>query len=654
MRRQRGRRQLPPTQPPQTSDRAYIPDVHADWNVAEFSVKSIATGIFLGIVFGAANAYIGLKAGVTVSASIPVAVASVAIFSALRAVGVRRATVLETNISQSIGSAGESLAAGVIFTIPALVLWGLEPEWWTITLYAGLGGVLGVLFMIPLRRFLIKEEHGRLAYPEGTACAEVIRAADRGGQQARYVFSGLGVAAAFQALMAGLGLWKSTVQYSFPGIRNTVVSCSLSPAYLGVGYILGFRIASIMVGGGLISWLVLIPLISKFGAGIDSPVFPETTVLIGDMSAPQIWNRYIRYIGAGAVAFGGVLTLIRSIPVIAGSFKSGLGGMSSAAQSAVDRTDRDIDMRTVFIGAGLIAAICAFTPWVPLGIIGALLMLVFTFFFVTVSSRIVGLVGTTSNPISGMTIATLLGTSLLFVVLGRDTEPNAKVTVLLIGALVAMASAVAGDTSQDLKTGFLLGATPWKQQVAELIGVMTSMIFIGFTVLFLHKAYTIGSAELSAPQATLMQLVVDGVIERNLPWELVFVGVMIGAVFELFRIPSLPMAVGLYLPLATTMPIFVGGVVRVLATRMANLNEKTAEERGILLGSGMVGGEGIIGVIIALLLNDKTRDFMENTLQTTGRQWWVPMGVWGDTLSLLVFVALIVYLIRQSVGTLRV
>jgi putative OPT family oligopeptide transporter len=653
MRRQRGRRHAPPPPPPPPAKRSYLPDVHADWNVAEFSFKSVPTGILLGIVFGAANAYIGLKAGVTVSASIPVAVASVAVFSALRVFGVRRATMLETNLSQSIGSAGESLASGVIFTIPALILWGLKPEWWTISLYAGLGGVLGVLFMVPLRRFLIVDEHGKLTYPEGTACAEVIRAADRGGQQARYVFSGLGVAAGYHVLMAGLGLWKSTVQYALPGVRNTIVSCSLSPAYLGVGYILGFRIASIMVGGGLISWLVLIPLIGKFGAGLETPTFPETSVLIRDMSPVQIWNRYIRYIGAGAVAFGGVLTLIRSLPVIAASFRAGLGGMTSVSRAALERTDRDMDLKTVLVGAGLITAVCAFTPWVPLGILGAILMVIFAFFFVTVSSRIVGLVGTTSNPISGMTIATLLGTSMLFLLLGRGGEPNAKVSVLLIGALVAMASAVAGDTSQDLKTGFLIGATPWKQQVGELIGVVTSMVFIGFTILFLHNAYTIGSADLSAPQATLMQLVVDGVLDRNLPWELGFVGTRIGAVLELFRIPSLPMAVGLYLPLATTMPIFIGGAVRVLATRMAKTHEKAAEERGILLGSGMVGGEGIIGVIIALLLNEKTRDFVENTLQTMGRQWWIPLGAWGDTLSLLVFAALILFLIRQSVGTLR-
>lgn len=653
MRRQRGRRHAPVSPPPPPTRRPYLPDVHADWNVAEFSIKAVTTGILLGIVFGAANAYIGLKAGVTVSASIPVAVASVAVFSALRVVGVRRATMLETNIAQSVGSAGESLASGVIFTIPALILWGLRPEWWTISLYAGLGGVLGVLFMIPLRRFLIREEHGKLTYPEGTACAEVIRAADRGGQQARYVFSGLGVAAVYHALMVGLGLWKSTVQYALPGVRNTIVSCSLSPAYLGVGYILGFRIASIMVGGGLISWLVLIPLIGNFGAGLEAPLFPETSALIRDMSPVQIWNRYIRYIGAGAVAFGGVLTLLRSLPVMVASFKVGLGGVTSVSRSAMERTDRDLDIRTVLVGAGLIAAVCAFTPWVPLGTVGAILMVVFAFFFVTVSSRIVGLVGTTSNPISGMTIATLLGASLLFLLLGRGDEPDARVSVLLIGALVAMASAVAGDTSQDLKTGFLIGATPWKQQVGELVGVLTSMVFIGFTILFLHNAYTIGSADLPAPQATLMQLVVDGVLDRNLPWELVFVGTMIGVVFELFRIPSLPMAVGLYLPLATTLPIFVGGAVRVLAVRMASAREKTAEERGILLGSGMVGGEGIVGVAIALSLNDRTRDFVENTLQTMGRQWWVPLGAWGDTLSLLVFAALILFLIRQSVGALR-
>ena len=631
------------------SGQDYKPDIPADMLISEFSVKAVVVGCLLGILFAAANAYLGLRAGVTVSASIPVAVTSVAVFTLLRAMGVKRATVLETNISQSIGSAGESLAAGVIFTIPALIIWGEDLTWWEISVYAGLGGLLGVLFMIPLRRFLIKQEHQNLPYPEGTACAEVIRAADRGGDLAKHVFSGLGFAALYQFLMSGLGLWKSTAAYTLPGIRNAQVSCALSPAYLGVGYILGFRISSIMVGGGLVSWLVLIPLITKFGEGFTVPLFPETTALIADMGPGEIWNRYIRYIGAGAVAFGGTLTLIKSIPTIIASFKMGVRGIASAGGAAVSRHDQDMSMRVVIIGAIIIGLIMGLTPVMPVGIVGAVLILLFSFFFVTVSSRIVGLVGTTSNPISGMTIATLIGTSLIFVLTGMAEAENAKVSVLMIGAIVAMASAMAGDTSQDLKTGFLLGATPSKQQLGEIVGVASSMIFIGLTVLALHQAYGIGSVDIPAPQATLMSLVVDGVIDGNLPWELVFVGAAIAMIFELYGIPSLPMAVGLYLPLSTTMPMFVGGVVRHFVEKRAS-EPKSASERGILSGSGMVGGEGLIGVAIALMLiNDKSRTFMTETLNIGG-SWWTSMGAWGDTLSLLVFVGLIVLLWRTSMS----
>jgi putative OPT family oligopeptide transporter len=485
-------------------------------------------GALFGIMFGAANAYLGLRVGLTVSTSIPIAVMTVAVYRAF----VRGGTILEHNISQTVGSASSSQASGLIFTIPALFLWGFSPGVLKLLVIALAGGMLGVLFMIPLRRFLIRNEHGKLPYPEGTACAEVLVAADAGGSQARNVFMGLGVGAAYTWLMRGLNLWPRDAWAKVPLLPKGQIGVDVAPALIGVGYILGAKIGLVMVGGAAISWLILIPAIEIIGRSMTEPLFPETVQLIADMDPERIWTRYIRYVGAGAVATAGIATLIRSIPMIIASFKEGMRGLRSrldktAVAQAIKRTDHDLPFKVVLIGVGLVVLFLAAMPHVfgfiesfTVRILAALLVAVFAFFFVTVSSRIVGLVGVTSNPTSGMTIATLLGTSLIFAGLGW-TDDMGRVAALSIGAVVAIAASIAGDTSQDLKTGFLLGATPRRQQTGELIGVLTAGFFVCFSILKLHEAYAFGSAELPAPQANMMMLVIDGVLQAEIPWRFV-------------------------------------------------------------------------------------------------------------------------------------
>lgn len=596
------RRGLPPEAYESIPGDRYPPYIPADRSIAELSVKAVLIGIVLGVVFGAANAYLGLRVGLTVSASIPAAVMAIAIF---RVIG--RGTILETNIVQTIGSAGESLAAGVIFTLPALYIWGVDAPWYVVTTVALLGGTLGVLFMIPLRRFLMVREHGALPFPEGTATAEVQVAGEAGGSRAKLVFGGLGLGAIYQMLVHGSGfaLWPAGPEaHLFPGsttrgLRKTVMSGELTPELLGVGFIIGPRIAGIMLAGGLAAWLGLIPLVDLFGSAATSPILPETTRLIEDMDASAIWSGYVLYIGAGAVAGGGIITLVRALPLIIQSLASGLGNVAGTAGTAL-RTDRDLPIVAVFISAFVIAILLWVIPFIEVTLLGAALMILFAFFFVTVSARIVGLIGSSSNPVSGMTIAALLITSLIFVALGR-VDPSAPVAVLLVGAVVCIAAAMAGDTSQDLKCGFLLGATPWKQQVAEMIGIPFAAVSMAFVLQLLHTSYGIGSAELAAPQATLMATVIDGVLTQSLPWALVIVGVAIAIVIELLGVPSLPFAVGLYLPLGLSTPIFVGGAVRWVVERQFSgsiLQEK--REAGVLYASGLIAGAALLGVLIAI------------------------------------------------------
>jgi putative OPT family oligopeptide transporter len=624
------------------------PHVPASESPAESTIKAILAGIVFGIVFGAANAFLGLRAGLTISTSIPVAVMTVALFRALRAANVST-SILEANLSQTVGSASSSVASGVIFTLPALFLWGFSPTVLQMTLLALCGGLLGVLFMIPLRQYLIVREHGNLPYPEGTACAEVLVASEAGGGRAKNVFYGLGVGALIMGITDLLAAVPDSIEARVPFLRKGELGSDVSAALFGVGYILGPRIAAIMVGGGLLSSLAIIPLIDWWGAGRALPLYPETELLIAEMSPGEIWHRYVRYIGAGAVATGGLITLVRSIPTMVASFKVGARQirerMGEGAALAVPRTERDLSLKVVGIGALAVAATMAFVPHVFGAIedfahraVAAVLVVVFAFFFVTVSSRIVGLVGVTSNPTSGMTIATLLGTSSLFLALGW-TDDAGKMAALTVGTVVAIAASIAGDTSQDLKTGFLLGATPSRQQTGELVGVITSAAFVCLTVMLLGQTYGFGTEELPAPQATLMKLVIDGVLQQALPWGLVLIGVGIALVAEfVLRIPSLPFAVGVYLPVTTMVPVFLGGLLRGWAVRRAPDPEEgvARRDRGILFGSGLVGGEGLMGVAIAGLAAWAAS--RETERWTLGTEW---AGEAAEWLAVALFVALV-------------
>ncbi|MDX1631640.1 MAG: oligopeptide transporter, OPT family, partial [Thermoanaerobaculia bacterium] len=500
-------------------------------------------------------------------------------------------------------------------TLPALFLWGMPPSLISMTLLALCGGFLGILFMVPLRRFLIGKEHGHLPYPEGTACAEVLVAAEIGGGKAKNVFLGLGVGALFKFVVDFLRVFPNKLHTAVPFLPKGEVSSKVSAALFGVGYILGPRIATVMVGGGLLSSLIIIPGIAIWGGGLTEPFYPETELLISQMDPGQIWNRYVRYIGAGAVAVAGIITLIKSIPTMIESFKVGSAQLRQRLEAGIEavdlpRTDRDLSLKTLGIGILLLFLAMTFFGGIFYVLDGSLqrgvaavLVIICAFFFVTVSSRIVGLVGVTSNPTSGMTIATLLLASTVFLLAGW-TGDLGRAGALTIGCVVAIAASIAGDTSQDLKPGFLLGATPNRQQTGELIGVATSAIFVCATVIFLAETYGFGTDVLPAPQATLMKLVIDGVLEQNLPWVLVGIGGAIAIVCELFKIPSLPFAVGVYLPVSTMVPIFLGGLLRLAAERKAPTEEEASErrERGVLLGSGFVGGEGLMGVGIAALV----------------------------------------------------
>ncbi len=601
-------RSLPPSAYEPEPGVEYVP-LTAGQSLSEFTLKAVVTGVILGIVFGAANTYLGLKAGLTISTSIPVAVLTVVAFRLLNAFGLSH-SILETNLSQTVGSASSSVASGVLFTIPALFIWGMHPPLLQLTLLAMCGGLIGVLAMVPLRRYLIQREHGVLPYPEGMACAEVQVAAEQGGEQASGVFWGLGVGMAFKFLTDGLKLVPGKFSLALP--LKAGIAVSVSPPLIGVGYILGIRIATVMVAGGALSALVLIPALNLWGAGLAEPLFPETELLIRDMNAQQLWNRYVRYIGAGAVATGGIITLVKSIPTMVESFRLGLRQISAGRRQAsetVDRTQRDLPFPVVLLLLFLVLLLLTLVPGVlggldtiPMRAIASLCIALFAFFFVTVSSRIVGLVGVTSNPTSGMTIATLLGTSLVFLGLGW-TDMTGKATALMVGTVVCIAASIAGDTSQDLKTGFILGATPSRQQVGELIGVLTSAGVVCLVVMLLHANVEggLGGPELPAPQAVLMKLVIDGVLDRNLPWALIGIGIGIGGAAALLRVPVLPFAVGVYLPLYTMAAVFVGGALRWALTRVRSAPEaERRRERGVLFGSGLVGGGGLTGVLLAL------------------------------------------------------
>ena len=651
MKRQEGL--SPKAYQPLAEGESYEPYIPATESPLEFTLRATIAGIFFGIIFGAANAYLGLRAGLTISTSIPVAVLTVAVFRVLSRMG-QKTSLLEANQSQTIGSASSSLASGIIFTLPALYMWNLDPTFVQMILLALFGGLLGVLFMIPLRSFLIRREHGKLPYPEGTACAQVLVASEVGGSKARNVFWGLGLGALLKGVFGLLKAFPDDVHFPIPFLKKAQLGSDMSGALLGVGYILGPRVATIMVGGGLLSWLVIIPVLAWWGEGRTTPLYPETELTIDLMPSEKLWTRYVRYIGAGAVAAGGLITLIRSIPTMIESFRLGAQQirqrLRASAAAQVVRTAQDLPLSIVGLGALAIAVGMASVPHVfgPvdsffLRLAAALLVVVFAFFFVTVSSRIVGLVGVTSNPTSGMTIATLLVTSSIFLAAGWTGDVG-KAAAITVGCVVAIAASIAGDTSQDLKTGFLLGATPRRQQIGELAGVLTSAVFVCLTVRLLDSAYGFGTSELPAPQATLMKVVIEGVLQQSLPWALVGIGVLIALLCEALRIPSLPFAVGVYLPIATTFPVFLGGLLRWGLERNASSDEEKDErrERGILFGSGLVGGEGLIGVLIAGIAF-----YLGQAPELIGTAW---AGIFGQVGSLALFALLIYIFYRRSLG----
>ena len=587
-------------------NKEFKPYIPADKITPEFTITSIVMGIILAVVFGAANAYLGLRVGMTVSASIPAAVISMGVIRVI----MKKNSILESNMVQTIGSAGESLAAGAIFTMPALFLWAEEglcdmPSLLEITLIALCGGILGVLFMVPLRNALIVKEHATLLYPEGTACADVLLAGEEGGSNASTVFSGMGFAALFKFLVDGVKMIPADVAAAFKSFKGEI-GMEVYPALLGVGYIVGPQVASYMFVGSLVGWMVIIPLICLFGPDISMyPAAEGVTIaeLYANGGAAAIWSTYVKYIGAGAIATGGIISLIKSLPLIITTFRDSMKSMKGGKNTSTERTAQDLPMNMILAGIALMIIIIWLVPAIPVNFIGAVIIVVFGFFFATVSSRMVGLIGSSNNPVSGMAIATLLIATFAIKASG-DTGITGMTGAIAIGSVICIVAAIAGDTSQDLKTGFLLGATPKKQQTGELIGIIAAGLAIGGVLYLLNAAWGYGGAEVPAPQATLMKMIVEGIMGGKLPWTLVFVGVFLALGLEILRVPVMPFAIGLYLPIYLNATIMIGGVVRLLMDKRKNVDEKTKERQatdGTLYCAGMIAGEGLVGIALAIL-----------------------------------------------------
>ena len=586
-------------------NREFKPYIPAEKVTPELTVTSVIMGCILAVIFGAANAYLGLRVGMTVSASIPAAVISMGVIRVI----LRRNSILESNMVQTIGSAGESLAAGAIFTMPALFLWAEEgltskPGIVEITLIALCGGILGVLFMVPLRNALIVKEHATLLYPEGTACADVLLAGEEGGANASTVFSGMGLAAVFKFVVDGLKLLPADVSAAFKSFKGEI-GMEVYPALLGVGYIVGPKIASYMFTGSLIGWMVIIPLICLFGP--DTWMYPAaegTTIaqLYANGGASAIWSTYVKYIGAGAIATGGIISLIKSLPLIVTTFRDSMKSMKGSKNTSTERTAQDLPMQFILLGVIAMVFIIWIVPAIPVTLLGACIIVVFGFFFATVSSRMVGLVGSSNNPVSGMAIATLLIATFAIKSSGK-TGIDGMTAAIAVGSVICIIAAIAGDTSQDLKTGYLLGATPKKQQMGEMLGVVVSGLAIGGVLYLLDAAWGYGTAEIPAPQAQLMKMIVEGIMGGNLPWGLVFVGVFLAICLEILRIPVMPFAIGLYLPIYLNATIMIGGIVRGLLDSRKGVDEKTKTAQatdGTLYCAGMIAGEGLVGILLAI------------------------------------------------------
>lgn len=612
------------------SKKDFKPFIPADKVMPEFTATSIILGIVLSVVFGAANAYLGLRVGMTVSASIPAAVISMGIIRFV----LRKNSILENNMVQTIGSAGESLAAGAIFTLPALFMWAAEdssvasPSFLMITFIAVCGGVLGVLFMVPLRTALIVEEHGVLPFPEGQACAEVLLAGEEGGDKSKLVFSGLGIAAVYKFIADGICLFPSEVDWSIDAYPGSGIGMDVLPALVGVGYICGARVSSYLLGGAVLGWFVIMPMLVLIGG--DAVMYPATEAF-NTLDTWTLWGSFVRYIGAGAVAAGGIMSLIKSLPLIVSTFAKAMKGFGH--EGGASRTEKSLSLPIAMGGAIIIAILLWLMPSVPVTLLAALIIVIFGFFFATVSARMVGLVGSSNNPVSGMAIATLLISTVLLKVTG-NTGIVGMTTAICIGTVICIVAAMAGDTSQDLKTGYIVGATPLYQQVGELIGSIAAGLAIAGVLYLLNAAWGYGSSQLPAPQATLMKMVVEGVMGGNLPWGLVFTGVFIAVAVEIIGIPVLPFAIGLYLPIHLSTPIMVGGLIRLWVEKRKFKSEERRQEvinDGVLYSSGMIAGEGLVGILLAVFAVFGISFDMNGIL-----------GNWGGVVFFIILVAIMI------------
>ena len=573
----------------------YIPFVSVKEALPELTVVSIIMGCLFAIIFGLANTYLGLKAGMTVSAGIPAAILATGLFNIFG-----KKNIIEANMIQAMAAMGESLAGGLIFTIPAIIILGMDLSITTIIVVAVLGGLLGILFVVPLRKYLIVEEHGNLIYPESLATAEVLVNSSEGGKGFATMMTGVAVGGLFKLLAGGLKFWSEEPEWTIESFQSTSFGIYGYASLIGVGYIVGIEIAMYMFSGALVAWFGLIPLIKYVGAGLTVTLFPST-VLIKDMSAGLIWNKYVRYIGAGAVAAGGFISIIKTMPTIASSFKSAMSGIGAKGEKD-KKTDLDVPMTWVIGGAALVFFLAWFLPWIEGNVLSAILVVIFSFFFAVVSARLVGLVGCSNNPISGMTIATLLCVTGALKVAGYIGN-GGMFTAIAAGGTVCVAIAIAGGSAQSLKTTYLMGGTPKYVEIGMFIAVAVSAGAIGWLIKLLNTAYGLGGKEFGAPQASLMSVVVKGIMDSQIPWTLVIIGVAFGVMCELLKIPVLPFALGLYLPIGLSSGVLIGGIIKVLVDQKFKKDEqalKAQTEKGVLLASGMIAGEALIGILLAV------------------------------------------------------
>lgn len=596
---------------------SYVPYVPTTEVMPELTGYSIIMGVLFALIFAAANTYLGLKVGITISAGIPGAILATGLLRGL----FRRNNILEANVVASLAAMGESIAGGIIFVLPALLLLGFGLSITTIVIVTLIGGVMGVFFITPVRRYLIVEEHGTLIYPESMAAAEVLVTGSEGGSGFKTVLLGMGAGAAYKMASGGFAFWGENASYTIKSYQGTIVGVDTLASLLGVGFIVGSKTSTLMFGGGIVAWLALIPMIKFFGSGITEPVFPST-VPIADMDAFAVWSSYIRYIGAGAVAAGGFLSLAKSMPTIIVSFRKAAAGMGGGGDAKVTRMNQEAPLAWV-IGAAVLGFLLTwFVPAVGGGAVGALMAVLFSFFFAVVSGRMVGMIGASNNPVSGMTIASLLIVTTVLKLMG-NTGDQGMTTALMIGGVICVAIAVAGGTAQSLKTTFIIGGSPRKVQIGMFGALVVASVGAAATVMLLNSAYGIGSAAVPAPQATLMKLIVEGIMTAQLPWTLVLIGVALALFCFLVNIPILAVALGLYLPLGLSSAVFAGGIVRDLVERSTRImrNKEAAKdaavaggvvpamvedekdkavETGILLASGLVAGDALTGILVGI------------------------------------------------------